>query len=179
VFSVSLLVALAAVAPRATGRFSHIERSNFAPEEDCAAFAIRPINNAEREILVGPNAKSGTEPLAAAGVPVWIDAQARIAHAKTMVIDGAVTLMGSMNWTRGALRCTPKTSTSSRHRLSRRYTRPIGANALPSPRRSIGARTGAGSDRRCSGHGCGAFSGGWPTISTISGRSRRCASSTG
>jgi phosphatidylserine/phosphatidylglycerophosphate/cardiolipin synthase-like enzyme len=33
---------------------------------------------------------------------------ARIAHAKTMVIDGAVTLMGSMNWTRGARR-TPKT----------------------------------------------------------------------
>jgi phosphatidylserine/phosphatidylglycerophosphate/cardiolipin synthase-like enzyme len=40
--------------------------------------------------------------LAAAGVPIWIDAQARIAHAKTMVIDGAVTLTGSMNWTRGA-----------------------------------------------------------------------------
>jgi phosphatidylserine/phosphatidylglycerophosphate/cardiolipin synthase-like enzyme len=42
--------------------------------------------------------------LAAAGVPVWIDAQARIAHAKTMVIDGAVTLTGSMNWTNGATR---------------------------------------------------------------------------
>ena len=40
--------------------------------------------------------------MSAAGVPVWIDAQARIAHAKTMVIDGAVTLTGSMNWTRGA-----------------------------------------------------------------------------
>jgi phosphatidylserine/phosphatidylglycerophosphate/cardiolipin synthase-like enzyme len=34
--------------------------------------------------------ESGIEPLAAAGVPIWIDAQARIAHAKTMVIDGAV-----------------------------------------------------------------------------------------
>jgi phosphatidylserine/phosphatidylglycerophosphate/cardiolipin synthase-like enzyme len=45
---------------------------------------------------------SGIEPLAAAGVPIWIDAQVRIAHAKTMVIDGAVTLTGSMNWTRGA-----------------------------------------------------------------------------
>jgi phosphatidylserine/phosphatidylglycerophosphate/cardiolipin synthase-like enzyme len=32
---------------------------------------------------------SGIEPLAAAGVPVWIDDQARIAHAKAMVIDGA------------------------------------------------------------------------------------------
>jgi phospholipase D len=107
----------------------------FAPEEDCAAFAARAIDNAEREILVGAyglttgsgiiealvRAKergvdvrliadkttpcahaSGIEPLVAAGVPIWIDHQARIAHAKTMVIDGAVTLTGSMNWTRGA-----------------------------------------------------------------------------
>jgi phosphatidylserine/phosphatidylglycerophosphate/cardiolipin synthase-like enzyme len=41
---------------------------------------------------------SGIEPLAA-GEGIWIDAQARIA---TMVIDGAVTLTGSVNWTRGA-----------------------------------------------------------------------------
>ena len=105
----------------------------FSPEEDCAAFAVRAINNAEREILVGAyrmttgsgivealvrakergvdvrliadrttpcERESGIEPLAA-GVPVWIDAQARVAHAKAMVIDGAVTLTGSMNWTRG------------------------------------------------------------------------------
>jgi phosphatidylserine/phosphatidylglycerophosphate/cardiolipin synthase-like enzyme len=45
---------------------------------------------------------SGIDPLAAAGVPVWIDDAARIAHAKTMVMDGAVTLQGSYNWTRGA-----------------------------------------------------------------------------
>src|ERR1700736_3663464 len=107
----------------------------FSPEEDCAAFAVRAINNAEREILVGAYglttgsgivealvgakergvdvrliadkttpcpATNGIEPLAAAGVPIWIDGQARIAHAKTMVIDEAVTLMGSYNWTRGA-----------------------------------------------------------------------------
>jgi len=35
-------------------------------------------------------------------VPVWIDRGARIAHAKAMVIDDAVTLMGSMNWTANA-----------------------------------------------------------------------------
>jgi phosphatidylserine/phosphatidylglycerophosphate/cardiolipin synthase-like enzyme len=35
-------------------------------------------------------------------VPVWIDHSARIARAKTMVIDGTVTLAGSYNWTRGA-----------------------------------------------------------------------------
>jgi phosphatidylserine/phosphatidylglycerophosphate/cardiolipin synthase-like enzyme len=47
---------------------------------------------------------SGIETLVAASVPVWIDRDVRIAHAKTMVIDGAVTLTGSMNWTRGAER---------------------------------------------------------------------------
>jgi phosphatidylserine/phosphatidylglycerophosphate/cardiolipin synthase-like enzyme len=40
--------------------------------------------------------------LTAAGVPVWIDVRARLAHAKTMVIDSAVTLQGSYNWTRSA-----------------------------------------------------------------------------
>jgi phosphatidylserine/phosphatidylglycerophosphate/cardiolipin synthase-like enzyme len=45
---------------------------------------------------------SGIEPLASAGVPIWIDHSARVSHAKTMVIDGAVTLAGSYNWTRGA-----------------------------------------------------------------------------
>jgi len=112
----------------------------FAPEEDCAAFAVRAIENAEREILVGAyglttrsgivealvrakdrgvdvrliadkttpcEGASGIEPLAAAGVPIWIDDRARVAHGKTMVIDGAVTLRGSMNWDarrRGELR---------------------------------------------------------------------------
>ena len=35
---------------------------------------------------------------------MWIDRGVRIAHAKTMVIDGKVTLMGSMNWSSGAAR---------------------------------------------------------------------------
>jgi phosphatidylserine/phosphatidylglycerophosphate/cardiolipin synthase-like enzyme len=107
----------------------------FAPESDCAAFAVRAIDRAQREILVGAyglttgagiveallrahrrgvevkliadkktpcGRKSGVDPLASAGVPVWIDNSARIAHTKTMVIDGAVTLSGSYNWTRGA-----------------------------------------------------------------------------
>jgi phosphatidylserine/phosphatidylglycerophosphate/cardiolipin synthase-like enzyme len=105
----------------------------FAPESDCAAFAVRAIDGAQRQILVGAyglttgagiallrahrrgvdvkliadkttqcGRNSGIDPLAGAGVPVWIDHSARIAHAKTMVIDGAVTLNGSYNWTRGA-----------------------------------------------------------------------------
>jgi phosphatidylserine/phosphatidylglycerophosphate/cardiolipin synthase-like enzyme len=107
----------------------------FAPEENCAAFAVPAIDNAESEILVSAyglttgsgivealirakqrgidvrliadktapcGRSSGIEPLAAAGIPIWIDDQARIAHEKAMVIDEAVTLMGSYNWTRGA-----------------------------------------------------------------------------
>ena len=107
----------------------------FAPEEDCAAFAVRPIDKAESEILVSASGltigsgivealvrakergvdvrliadkttpcgrSSGIEPLATAGVPIWIDDQARIAHEKAMVIDETVTLMGSYNWTRSA-----------------------------------------------------------------------------
>jgi phosphatidylserine/phosphatidylglycerophosphate/cardiolipin synthase-like enzyme len=45
---------------------------------------------------------SGILLLADAGVPIWIDDQARIAHEKAMVIDEAVVLTGSYNWTRGA-----------------------------------------------------------------------------
>jgi phosphatidylserine/phosphatidylglycerophosphate/cardiolipin synthase-like enzyme len=42
--------------------------------------------------------------LAAAVVPVWIDREVRVARAKTMMIDSAVTLAGSMNWTNRAAR---------------------------------------------------------------------------
>jgi phosphatidylserine/phosphatidylglycerophosphate/cardiolipin synthase-like enzyme len=47
---------------------------------------------------------SGVDALAHAGAPVWIDRGVRIAHAKTMVVDGKVTLTGSMNWSRDAAR---------------------------------------------------------------------------
>jgi phosphatidylserine/phosphatidylglycerophosphate/cardiolipin synthase-like enzyme len=105
----------------------------FAPEEDCAAFAVRAIDNAEHDILVGAyglTTGSGiVEALIRAkerGIDVRLIADKtapctwgvglarwrplgcrsgsmirRIAHAKTMVIDGAVTLMGSFNWTTG------------------------------------------------------------------------------
>jgi len=138
VFSVALSLALGASAPilPASSVASGVAVAVcFTPEEDCAAFAVRAINNAEREILVGAyglttgsgivealvRAKergvdvqliadkttpceraSGIDPLAAAGVPIWIDAQARIAQAKTIIIDSAITLTGSMNWTGGA-----------------------------------------------------------------------------
>jgi phosphatidylserine/phosphatidylglycerophosphate/cardiolipin synthase-like enzyme len=138
VFSIALPLVLATLSPAlpaASVTSGAAIAVCFSPEEDCAAFAVRAINNAEREILVGAYglttgsgivealvrakgrgvdvrliadkttpcpATNGIEPLVAAGVPIWIDAQARIAHAKTMVIDEAVTLMGSYNWTRGA-----------------------------------------------------------------------------
>jgi phosphatidylserine/phosphatidylglycerophosphate/cardiolipin synthase-like enzyme len=109
----------------------------FAPENDCAAFAVRAIDRARHEILVGAynlttgsgiveallgakgrgvdvrlvadrmapcQRNSGIDPLARAGIPIWIDHAARIAHVKTMVIDSSVTLMGSYNWTAGAAR---------------------------------------------------------------------------
>jgi phosphatidylserine/phosphatidylglycerophosphate/cardiolipin synthase-like enzyme len=132
-----LLVAAAVVcaAPADAAAPSATIDTCFAPENDCAAFAVHAIDRAEREILVGAyglttgagiveallrahrrgvevkliadktspcGRKSGIDPLASAGVPVWIDHSARVAHAKTMVIDGAVTLNGSYNWTRGA-----------------------------------------------------------------------------
>jgi phospholipase D len=45
---------------------------------------------------------SGVGPPARAAIPIWIDYGARIAHTKSMVIDGTVTLTGSMNWNGGA-----------------------------------------------------------------------------
>ena len=45
---------------------------------------------------------SGVDRLAAAQVPIWMDDRAWSAHAKTMVIEGGVTLVGSYNWTREA-----------------------------------------------------------------------------
>jgi hypothetical protein len=83
--------------------------------------------------------------LAAAGVPIWIDVR-RGWHTKTMVTDGAVTLTGSMNWTRGPLP-TPKTSTSSPRQISQQPTQPIGGNASQCPFDMNGAGTGAGPHR--------------------------------
>ena len=48
---------------------------------------------ADREAPCGR--ASGIDPLTAAGVSVWIDDRARIAHAKMMVMDDAVILTGS------------------------------------------------------------------------------------
>jgi hypothetical protein len=63
---------------------------------------------------------SGIDPLVAAGVPLWVDDRARLAHAKTMVVDGTVTLMGSYNWTRGTLGKLGGPQTSSRPQPWRR-----------------------------------------------------------
>jgi hypothetical protein len=63
VFCVALSLALAALAPAlpvSTVVSGAAIAVCFAPEEDCAAFAVRAIDNAEREILVG--ASSGASP---------------------------------------------------------------------------------------------------------------------
>jgi phosphatidylserine/phosphatidylglycerophosphate/cardiolipin synthase-like enzyme len=138
VFSIALSLALVGTPltlPAASVASSAAIAVCFSPEEDCAAFAVRAIDNAEREILVAAyglttgsgivealarakgrdvdvrliadkttpcGRNSGVPLLADAGVPIWIDDQAHIAHEKAMVIDETVTLMGSYNWTRGA-----------------------------------------------------------------------------
>jgi phosphatidylserine/phosphatidylglycerophosphate/cardiolipin synthase-like enzyme len=56
VFSLVLslsLVTLSPVLPAASVTSGAAIPVCFSPEEDCAAFAVRAINNAEREILVG------------------------------------------------------------------------------------------------------------------------------
>ncbi|MBV8111286.1 MAG: hypothetical protein JO012_16135, partial [Hyphomicrobiales bacterium] len=55
---------------------------------------------ADRTTPCGRNA--GVDLIVRAGASVWIDGGVRIAHAKAMVIDGKVTLLGSMNWSKGA-----------------------------------------------------------------------------
>jgi len=55
VFSIALPLALAALSPALPGASVTSNAAIavcFAPEEDCAAFAVRAIDNAEREILV-------------------------------------------------------------------------------------------------------------------------------
>jgi phosphatidylserine/phosphatidylglycerophosphate/cardiolipin synthase-like enzyme len=46
--------------------------------------------------------QEGVSALAAAGMPVWIDARARVAHEKALIIDRRVAIMGSYNWAKGA-----------------------------------------------------------------------------
>jgi phosphatidylserine/phosphatidylglycerophosphate/cardiolipin synthase-like enzyme len=81
-------------------------------------------------------------------VPIWIDAQARIAHAKTMVIDSAVTLTGSMNWTRGAAVNSEDLNLISSPAVAAAYAghwRDRLAVSAPLE----GAKTGAGGKHRC------------------------------
>jgi phosphatidylserine/phosphatidylglycerophosphate/cardiolipin synthase-like enzyme len=113
VFSIALPLVLATISPAlpaASVTSGAAIAICFSPEEDCAAFTVRAIDNAQREILVGAYglttgsgiveallctkahrvdvrliadettpcpATNGIGPLAAAGVPIWIDGQAR------------------------------------------------------------------------------------------------------
>jgi hypothetical protein len=55
-FSIALPLVLATISPAlpaASVTSGAAIAVCFSPEEDCAAFAVRAINNAEREILVG------------------------------------------------------------------------------------------------------------------------------
>ncbi len=91
--------------------------------------------------------KGGLDPLAQAGVPIWIDRGVRIAHSKSMVIDNKVTLTGSMNWTGGASHNSENlnlvASTDHRSRLCRALaSTPCVVGALFAARRLV-------QERRC------------------------------
>jgi len=172
-----LLLGLVAAIPATTSAAAQTATIDtcFAPESDCAAFAVRAIDHAQREILVGAyglttgagiveallrahrrgvdveliadkttpcGRNSGIDPLASAGVPVWIDHRARIAHAKTMVIDGAVTLNGSYNWTRGAAENSEDLNLVASPSVAEAMRR-IGATARPARCASTAAKIGA------------------------------------
>ncbi len=84
---------------------------------------------------------SGIGSLARAGISIWIDHTARIAHSKAMVIDGKVTLTGSMNRTGGAARNSELNLT---HRRALQPPTPgIGVSALHYPRPTRSAKFGA------------------------------------
>jgi phosphatidylserine/phosphatidylglycerophosphate/cardiolipin synthase-like enzyme len=65
---------------------------------------------------------SGIDPLARAGVPVWIDRGVRIAHVKAMVIDRKVVLTGSMNFTSGAAQNSENVALISSEPVASAYT---------------------------------------------------------
>ena len=48
--------------------------------------------------------QEGVDAIAAAGIPVWIDARVRIAHEKALIIDRSVTIIGSYNFSAAAAR---------------------------------------------------------------------------
>src|SRR5215471_3457336 len=175
-----LLLGLVAAIPATTSAAAPTATIDtcFAPESDCAAFAVRAIDHAQREILVGAyglttgagiveallrahrrgvdveliadkttpcGRNSGIDPLTSAGVPVWIDHSARIAHAKTMVIDGTVTLNGSYKldaWRRGKFRRSePRCLACGRRGLRGSLARsPSPLIAFRSPRRLVPRR---------------------------------------
>jgi phosphatidylserine/phosphatidylglycerophosphate/cardiolipin synthase-like enzyme len=122
-------------APLISAAFAASILTCFAPEQDCAGFAISAVDVAQHEILVNayvfttgsgvpaalisarhrgvevrvvadrwtPCARQeGVGALAAAGIPIWIDARAKVAHEKALIIDRRVTIMGSYNWSKGA-----------------------------------------------------------------------------
>lgn len=68
------------------------------------------------------SAKSGKAALIAAGVPVFIDGTHPIAHNKVMVIDAALVLTGSFNFTADAENGKPRTCSRS---ATRKWPRSI------------------------------------------------------
>ena len=79
--------------------------------------------------------------------PIWIDDQARIAHDKAMVIDEAIVLTSSYNWTRAAAEYSEDINFVSSPIIASRISR-TGTVGLLFRSKSTGATTGAGFRRR-------------------------------
>jgi hypothetical protein len=88
--------------------------------------------------------QEGVSALPAAGIPIWIDARARVAHEKALIIDRRVTIMGS--YSRKQRRSTPKISGSSHRRKSPRPMRGAGARGRQRRSGSATVPNGAGDD---------------------------------
>jgi hypothetical protein len=90
--------------------------------------------------------QEGVSALAAAGIPIWIDARARVAHEKALIIDRRVTIIGSYNWSKGAASNSEDLNVSQRQKSLRRM-RDTGRRGRRSPSASLTRRNGAGDNR--------------------------------
>ena len=73
--------------------------------------------------------------VAQAGIPVWVDYELRIAHNKVIVIDDAVLLQGSLNWTTTADHSNAENLLVSRNSARQRSMSIIFSPASPRARR--------------------------------------------
>jgi len=85
--------------------------------------------------------------LAAAGIPIWIDARARVAHEKALIIDRRVTIMGSYNWSKGAASNSEDLNVVTSSEVAEAYAETLAGKAGGIGPVHRPCRNGAGDDR--------------------------------